>query len=668
MDKALAKKFFQLAGAHGRGAPAPSRIFKTTLAVAAALACIVGIAREPYPCSFRSVWAAEAEGPSSVRAVVEKDSVAVGKPFMLQIRLEGSDIAPGAMPPDTSKLSDFTVDYLGGQDNSSSSITIINGRMSKVESHGYVYSYQLAARKAGKLQIPSIPVPVAGGKTRMVYTDPIGITASAAETSDDFHLDLNFSKMRFYVGEPVVLTVVWSLGRNAESAAFDLPILDDQDFTFVDLKKEQDPGKNYFQIRVGGKTILAEKGVGVKNGREYTTLSFSKALFAKSPGVIETPEARVSCRVLVGYSRPQPGRNPFDNFFGDDFFQGGRTGVYKTFVARSRPEALTILPLPEEGRPADFSGLVGRFHVEASADPVEVNVGDPITLTVSIGGPDYLDNVELPALAKDPEIAKSFKTPDEMAVGVVSKGVKRFTQTLRPMSVDAKAIPPIRLSYFNPDAGRYEIAQSSSIPLTVKPTKILTSADVEGEPGGDAPRRSELEDWSRGIAYNYEGPQLLEREVYRISDIVSSPVWLSVVLIPFFSFALLLAAMKLRQGRMAGRGRRMSRTAVSRFSRRVHAIEKECPHNEACGEILKALREFLGDKLGSNGSVLTFNDVDALLKDRGIDAAPLERLRRVFDACELGGYGGGNAAVSAPLNELAGEAIETVKELDRLLR
>mgnify|MGYP001039917717 CR=1 FL=1 len=53
----------------------------------------------------------------------------------------------------------------------------------------------------------------------------------------------------------------------------------------------------------------------------------------------------------------------------------------------------------------EFAGWVGRFQVEASASPTEVSIGDPVTLAVSVSGPEYLDNVELPALARSDLVA-----------------------------------------------------------------------------------------------------------------------------------------------------------------------------------------------------------------------------------------------------------------------
>ncbi len=618
------------------------------------------------PVSVYSATTKEAEGGVSAKALLEKDSVSLGEPFIMQIRVEGVEISPGVAPPDMSAVSDFTVEPLGGQSNNSSSITIINGAVSKVESFGYTYSYRLTSKKKGRLAIPSIEVPVDATRSKTLRTAALTVTVTEPETSDDFHLELKFSKTELYVGEPAVLTVIWRIARDVEEVSFNLPILQEQAFTFSDPQIERDPGKQYFQLSTGGTNIIAEKGTEVFNGRQYTTLSFQKILFAKTPGRFETPEATVSCKTLMGYSRQQRKRSPFDGFFDDDFFNPGRRGVYKTFVTRSEPVVLTALELPDEGKPAGFAGWVGRFHIESSATPTEVSIGDPLTLTVSVSGPEHLDNIALPSLADDPEIEENFKIPDEMAAGVIRGSTKEFTQTLRPKSSEIEAIPSIKIPYFNPDSGRYEVAESKPIPLIVKQTKILTSADVEGASPGTEVRKSELENWSRGIAHNYEGPQILARETYRISSIVRSPRWIALTFISFIAFLILLAFVKIRQRQTADPERWRSRKAFTLFEQRVQALrKKDVEGGDSCALLLDALRSFLGDKLGCNGAALTFSDAKAKLEAKEVDVQIVERLRSLFEACEQGSYGG--MATEKPQDELAKEAVEAIRSLDRAI-
>ncbi|MHC1741806.1 MAG: BatD family protein [Syntrophobacteraceae bacterium] len=640
--------------------------FAVVAAVVIGLAWGFGFVNGVLVAGCGVTWAASEVGVSA-RAIVETNSVSVGEPFLLQIRLEGSDVAPGTEKPDMSGIAHFTVEYLGGQSNNSSSITIVNGKVSKVESFGYVYSYRLTPKKTGEYKIPPIEVPLNAARSNTLRTQVVPIRVTEPEATDDFHLELKYSKTSFYVGEPVLLTVVWYLAKDVESVAFNIPILQDDAFVVVDPKSDQDPRKQYFQIPVGSGKILAEKGSGVSRGKQYTTLTFSKVIFARRPGTYETAEATVSSKALVGHARRQQGRSPFDSFFDDDFFNTGKKGIYKSFVSRSAPVTLTARALPEEGKPPGFSGWVGRFQVEASANPTEASVGDPVTLGISVRGSAYLDNVELPPLAKIAELENDFKIPEEMASGVVHGDAKRFTQTLRPKSEDVKAIPALAFPYFDADTGRYEIARTKPIPLTVKPTRVLTSADVEGKAGGSAVRKSELESRSQGIAYNYEGPEVLERHVYRIATIVRSPLWLAAVLLPFLGFVALVVTAKVRERQMADSDKLKSRKALARFKKLVGTLGAERSGAEhAFADLLDAVRSYFGDKLRSSGSALTYADIEARLKGFEIDSALSERLRKLFEACEQATYGG--SSLSRPWDELVKEAVDVVAALDRVIR
>ncbi len=639
-----------------------TRVVAIMLALAWGLGCVGGAS----PTACAAVWAAS-EGGVSARAILETNAVSVGEPFVLQVRLEGGDVAPGTEPPDMSGITDFTVDYLGGQSNNSSSVTIVNGNVSKVETFGYVYSYRLTPKKTGEFTIPSIAVPLDAAKSKILHTQVVPVRVTEPEATDDFHLELRYSKTSFYLGEPVLLTVVWYLGRDVESVAFNVPILQDETFVVVDPKMDQDPRKQYFQIPMGSGRLLAEKGSGTYRGRQYTTLSFSKVLFAKRPGSFETPEATVSTKALVGYARRQQGRNPFDSFFDDDFFTMGKKGVYKTFVSRAAPVTLTARALPEEGKPPGFSGWVGRFQVEAAANPTEASVGDPITLELSVRGPAYLDNVELPPLSKLAELESEFKIPEEMASGVVRGDAKLFTQTLRPKSEDVKVIPSLAFPYFDADTGRYEVARTKPIALNVKPTRVLTSADVEGKAGESPGRKNELETWSQGIAHNYEGPEVLDRRVYRIATIVRSPAWLASVILPFLGFVALLVTAKVRERQRTDSDKIKSRKALARFKKLLDAIgEERSAAENRFSHLLDAMRSYFGDKLRSNGTALTHLDIEAKLRDLGIDPALLGRVRDLFEACEQATYGG--ASLSRPWDELVKEALDVVAALDRVIR
>ncbi len=605
------------------------------------------------------------QGDVAVKAVVEKDDVSLGEPFAFQIQVEGADMKPGAPAPDLTGVKDFTVEYLGAQSNNRSSITIINGQVKKEAHTGYVHSYRLTPKRSGNLVIPAIDVSLEPGGSMVVKTQPITVRAVPAESTDDFHLEVRFARSRYYVGEPMVVTLTWYLARDVENVTFNLPFMENGAFTLTDPRTDQDPAKQYYQIPVGQGSVTAEKGHGMRNGREYTTLSFKKVIFAREPGVYDIPEATVSCRAVVGYSKPQSSRHPFDSFFNDDFFNMGRKQVFKTFVARSEPVSLSVLALPEEGKPATFSGCVGSYRIETGASPTDVSVGDPITLTVEVSGADYVDNFELPPLSRDPDLERDFKIPEEISPGVVRNGSKVFTQTLRAKGDHVKAIPPLSLACFDPEQGQYRVARSNPIPIEVKPTRIVTEADVEGRAAG--PVKSELEAWSQGIAHNYEGPDLLVSRRFRLAAVFKSFLWLGVLLLHICLAFMLFIWVRLRERDLADPDRARSRKALAAFKQASREMSAGSAGDvEICVKLLDAMRSYLGDKLGTKGAALTFADIELRLKEKGVDDTIIQGLADLFAVCEAGRYGGRGSA--RPAGDLVQKAIETAHALDRHLK
>ncbi len=82
--------------------------------------------------------------------------------------------------------------------------------------------------------------------------------------------------------------------------------------------------------------------------------------------------------VFTPQSRPRRG------IFDDPFFGQGRTGRPLSLTSETR--ALQVLPLPREGRPADFGGLVGELHARGDGRAAGIKVGESATLTATVSG------------------------------------------------------------------------------------------------------------------------------------------------------------------------------------------------------------------------------------------------------------------------------------------
>ncbi len=589
----------------------------------------------------------------SAEALVESTEVYAGESFAFQIRVSGTD---DLSEPDLTHLKDFNVQYRGGSQNSSSSITIINGRMTKNEKKGYVFSYILTPLKTGRLTIPSIQVK-SGSDT--AWTSPVAINTKKPVETDDFKLRLTLSKESCYIGEPVILTVTWYIGKDVRDFNLNLPVLEDDRFNFADLAVDNSSGNKLFRVPVGGAEIIGEMNKGSLDGTQYTTITFKKVLFPEEPGSIKIDQAVLSCSALSGYKKSS------NSFFDDDFFGSSRRATYQKVVIPSNSLTLKVKELPQEGRPSNFSGNIGEYKIETSASPLEVNVGDPITLTVTLSGPDYLEPVELPPLNSQPVFKKAFKVPDERAVGEINGKKKTFTQTIRPLSPDIKEIPAVKLPYFDTEKGEYRTAESKPIPLTVNKTKVVTLLDAEGNANVPV-TGNDIETWGKGIVFNYEDLSVLDKEYLTPLSCFKDGLWALYTVMPPVIFIILLITVTINRKRNNDPLKVMSRKAFVKLKKSLKDTESSSP-DKACEMVLDIFREYLGVKLRMpSGGAITFADARLKLDELGIEKEIIEKLKEMFESCEAGRYAG--SITFKDNSTLINRALAVASELEKRLK
>jgi hypothetical protein len=591
----------------------------------------------------------------SVRLQVESRTVYMGESFLVQISVDGTDEAE---QPDISQVRDFTIEYLGGQNNSSQSISIINGKLERVVQRGFVFSYRFTPTKVGILAIPQLPVK-AGGKT--YRTTPVTIEVTKPGETDDFKLRIDLSRKTCYVGEPVTLDVIWYLRKDVQDFRFTAPLLQSDDFDFAVPDIQMDNSRRYYRIPIGGGEVIAEKGRGMMEGVTYATLEFNIVLIPRRAGSFTIPEFVVACESASGrVSR----RNFFDDFFRDDFFSFRRGDIEKSVVP-SNSLSLLVKDLPADGRPPGFRGHVGEYSITASAEPTEANIGDPITLIITLEGPEYLERVELPPLQDQAELARDFKIPDERADGRIDGRKKIFTQTIRARSEEVTEIPPIRLSYFDTGEERYSTATTDPIPIEINPTRVVTASDAEGIE--DAPAGAPIERWTEGIAYNFEGRSVLEPQELGIGSIIGNPAWIAAVALPPAIYLALLAGLLLVRRSRRDPEARKSRGAFRRLDRGLRdALGASSRGGDFHERALDELRSYLGDKLGRPGVTLTALDVERGLGVREVPAEVTGSILEIIHTLEAGTYAGSTYGPADP-DSMVKRIYEAAKRLERKL-
>ena len=184
------------------------------------------------------------------------------------------------------------------------------------------------------------------------------------------------------------------------------------------------------------------------------------ALFPTGAGTHAVGTLAVSCDIPQKRSRRG---GLLDDFFSSDPFFGRSRSV----LLQSEELPIEVLPLPDQGRPAEFTGAVGRFQLSVEAQPVQVAAGDPVTLRVLVEGEGNMAAVQplqVDAAADvklyDPKIEE-----EERITNGVYGGRRLFEYILIPEQGGTLNIPPLRFAYFDPHQGHYEVLESDPIAI-----------------------------------------------------------------------------------------------------------------------------------------------------------------------------------------------------------
>jgi tetratricopeptide (TPR) repeat protein len=554
-----------------------------------------------------------------------------GEDFTYSVVVEG-----GGQPSkiDISPLAAFSPRRAG----SGTSMQTVNGLMTV----SYSENFALTAGQPGVMHLPEVTVVVDG---RTYTTNPVDVTVSRPGTTDRMSVECLLSDKECYVGQPLVMTVRWIVTARVQDGAFEVPVFRSDDFYLEDLAEA--PGAGALEQTIHGVPVRATEQRQLIRGVEGAVISFRKVLIPKRAGHLRLDPVSISANMAVGRERT------------GDFFDPYRIR-FQRVSAQSDPVELEVRPLPEQGRPPQFYGLVGRYTIAASAAPTKVNVGDPITLTIRIGGNPFLKPVQWPGLEQVPELAANFKIPNDKASPVLEGGAKVFTQTLRANSEAVTRIPPLSLAYFDPEQGDYVVAQTEPIPLAVAPTRVLTNVDVEGTTLS-APANREVEAIRKGLSANYYGPEVLVNQHLSVLALLMRPAYAVLWSVPLLGLVISAAVQLARRTspESLARKRRRRAAAVARAQlQKVPGAELGQRHEL----LLAALQGYIGDRFDRVAASLTADECHQVLVEATGDTAAAARCKQLIEACEAARYAPLQAQVGPDQVREAAELIQSVEK------
>ena len=569
---------------------------------------------------------------AAARVNVSIGSTAVYVGQTLTVRYELSDTNDPAVPPDL-EVPGCAVRYAGMNRSSQTFTRTVNGRRVKNTVSKFVYDFSIKPAAPGSYEIPPQVFTLPGGET--VKSPAVSFEAGEAPTSPLFVLSVEADEEIAYVGQPIKVTWTWYTGQRLAGAEITwLPPASAD----VHVTDRSDPAQHR------GDTATTMMGVDTrlirdrrsKDDRVWDVYTTELVVVPTAPGVLRIPASNVLIEADTG--RRRRGVSLFDS-----------SAITEVYASRSEPLDITVKPLPSQGRPPGFTGLVGAYDIETRATPTAVRVGDPIVLTMVVRGPDLFTGVPDFDLGGMPGFETDFRVDGDDADPARTRQGLVLTRTLRAQHDGVVAIPGIELPYFDVESGRYAAARSRPIPLEVTPTRVVTLADAQGAMG-EAPTGTAIESRAGGLLANVTGPAALTPEHFSARTLALSPPVLTLLTAP--PAAALLAGVvvlaRSRQEQNADRSRRKRALPAARGALR-----------DAAGpdDVIEALRGYFAARWPGTASVLTPDVISRVLPPCDLE----EDLIALIGDCDAARFG--SAAADTPtLAVRAGQLLDRLEK------
>lgn len=560
----------------------------------------------------------------------------VGAPLVVEVEVSNaSTITPPVLP----EVEGASIRLLPGE-RSSSFTQVVNGRVTTRQSR--LYTIEIRPSREGTIEVPPIEVSADG---RTFRSETTTITARKSVTGDLLLAQVLGEPPQVILGEPMEVTLRLVV-RPYESEQHDAVLSEADMWSLLDLE-----GSELGVFRKALEELAQQRrrplGRAVEvDGRTYYLYDLTTRIQPLRAGPPDLGPLSITLNYPTGLRADR-------DFFGRR--QLSLAGA-RPLVAVPEVLGLDVLPLPEQGRPDSFAGAVGSFAIRASASPTDAAVGDPITLTLEIEDLSEegtnLALLQAPPLDRDAALVEGFRLPPGSPAGVVDGRTKTFTQTLRPISDEVKAIPPIEFSWFDPQAREYRAARTAAIPITVRPTETMSLSQVvqadSGSPRSISPP-GETAPTAGLLANRPADASLLADE-----DIDLGPSILAWIMVPPIAAALL--AVFLRRRRMLAldpalaRASRARRTAVRRLG------------IGGADAVATAISGYVADRARLPSPTITRQEVREVLESHGADETLRDEVDRILRACERARFTG--ASIDDPA--IAREARAALERLDRL--
>ncbi|MEY2828923.1 MAG: hypothetical protein RIQ33_781 [Bacteroidota bacterium] len=557
-------------------------------------------------------------------AAPQKNPVAVGEQFQITYTIENADVR-SIKPPTFNGFS-----FLQGP-FTSSNMTYINGKMSSSMS----YTYVIQAVKEGRFTFAAATANTAQGsiESNEVVMEVKGTLpkqnqqsggsqqqqgASSIDLSKEVFLKVFVDKTNVYEGEQITASYKLYFRVNIGNPQFDkLPALTGFWSQNFDLPERAPVQENV-------------------NGVIYNVAELKRvALFPQQSGALTIDPIKMKLIAQVK-SKKKKSNNPLDNFFNDPFFDDPFFSPVENVPLniQSGAVAIQVKPLPTN-KPESFTGAVGRFKMNASADKTTLTTDDAITYKVNISGTGNLNLFDNPTVTLSPD----FELYDPKIAENIAKdanpisGTKTYEYLIIPKVAGDYKIPALTFSYFDLDKHDYVTLTSTEINVTIKQGKNQNNINANGV------KKEDLKLLNQDIRF-------IKTDAVKFSqssadNFLGSGFFWFLILFPFVSVLGILIYIKQNKILHADKKALGFKQANRLARKRLQAAEKLMKQKNEKGfydEIMRSLHGYINNKLQIKTAELSKEKIAEVFAAKNISTETTQQFIATLDNCEMALY------------------------------
>ncbi len=489
----------------------------------------------------------------------------------------------------------------------------VNGK----RSYSKTYTYFLSPIEKGNFKIGQASVEVDGEiyKTLILNVEvtsaveiPVNPNDPSYIADNNIHLVAEISKTNPYLNEPI--SIVYKLYWKPDLGITNPRELDAPRYV------------NFWSKNIDN-TPIAENGTYKGEAYRYAVMR-KTVLYPQKTGELSIEPLVYDIAVQVPSNRR------------DIFGQVLSNTVNKTVSAGK--VKINVRPLPNLGRPDNFSGAVGNFDLLVNTTKKELLISEAFQLNIEIKGKGNFNlfnfpSINLPSTLEvyEPERIEKLKTNFQ---GI--NGSLKDQYTVVPSSPGKYAIPKISFTYFDPKDTSYKTKTSSISYVNVKGSIINNSINENNNQITNYNNTNRLDLIEYGNT-SFKTKSKFEK-INKLIFFKSSLFWI-LLFGPFVIMSILLIIISVLNKKTKDQNWIRSNHAKKLGKKYLLDAKKNIDNKNKFYEALdKALMNYLKSILLFDNSEYNAKQIRNSLENRSINIKTIDALEEIFNNCQMARY------------------------------